>query len=65
MKRHILTYSARELIPYINWDYFFHAWGIAPHQKSEPLAMQLQQEAIALITDSNCKITFATKILFY
>lgn len=25
-----LTYTATELVPYINWIYFFHTWGIPP-----------------------------------
>lgn len=25
-----LTYTVGELIPYINWTYFFHTWGIPP-----------------------------------
>lgn len=29
MKR-TLTYSIRDVIPYINWIYFFHAWGFSP-----------------------------------
>lgn len=27
---HTLTYTADELIPYINWIYFFHTWGMPP-----------------------------------
>ena len=56
MKRVRLTYKADELIPYINWDYFFHAWGIPLRQQSETAAKQLQQEAISLITASNCNV---------
>lgn len=29
MKR-ILTYTVREVAPYINWIYYFHAWGMEP-----------------------------------
>ena len=25
-----LSYSPLTLLPYINWDYFFHAWGMPP-----------------------------------
>lgn len=28
--RKLLTYSVREVAPYINWLYFFHAWGMEP-----------------------------------
>lgn len=27
---HIQEYSISELVPYINWIYFFHAWGMPP-----------------------------------
>ncbi|MCD8292272.1 MAG: 5-methyltetrahydrofolate--homocysteine methyltransferase [Prevotellaceae bacterium] len=26
----LLTYAVHEVVPYINWIYFFHAWGFAP-----------------------------------
>ena len=28
--RRVLTYTVREVVPYINWLYFFHAWGMEP-----------------------------------
>ncbi len=28
--RRALTYTVREVAPYINWLYFFHAWGMEP-----------------------------------
>ena len=27
---HCLKYPVREVVPYINWIYFFHAWGMEP-----------------------------------
>ena len=27
---HTLTYRIHEVAPYINWIYFFHAWGFPP-----------------------------------
>lgn len=54
MKRACITYKAQELIPYISWSYFFHAWGISAQQQTEPAARQLQQDAITLINESNC-----------
>lgn len=27
---HIQAYTITELAPYINWIYFFHAWGMPP-----------------------------------
>lgn len=28
--RRALTYTVREVVPYINWIYYFHAWGMEP-----------------------------------
>lgn len=28
--REVLTYPVRDIVPYINWVYFFHAWGMEP-----------------------------------
>ena len=28
--RKVLTYTVREVAPYINWVYYFHAWGMEP-----------------------------------
>ena len=28
--RKVLTYTVREVAPYINWIYYFHAWGMEP-----------------------------------
>ena len=28
--RRALTYTVREVTPYINWIYYFHAWGMEP-----------------------------------
>ena len=45
----LLTYSIRDLKPYINWVYFFHAWGFKPTMTHSPEAVQLRQEAEALL----------------
>lgn len=56
MRRKHLTYKPHELIPYINWDYFFHAWSIPPQQQTEAAGKQLQQDAVALIEESGCRV---------
>ncbi len=38
-----LDYDIREVTPYINWDYFFYAWGM--HGKPETERLALRQEA--------------------
>ena len=39
MKRRAFHYKIRELIPYIDWSYFFHAWGVGDSGRSG-IAMQ-------------------------
>ncbi len=41
---HSLSFSIPELVPYINWVYFYHAWGIPREHGSE-----LRQEAMAVL----------------
>ena len=38
-----VTYSIGELVPYINWLYFYHAWGVSRQTEAEQ--QQLRQEA--------------------
>lgn len=56
MKKHRLTYKADELTPYINWDYFFHAWSIPHARQGEAAAKQLQHDAVELISGNNCNV---------
>lgn len=51
MKRVIFNYSATQLLPYIDWNYFFHAWGIAPRNINNEQAQELKREAIALLNE--------------
>lgn len=39
-----IVFSVDELVPYINWIYFCHAWGIRKEQ-----GLELQQEAMSLL----------------
>ena len=44
----VLTYTIHEVVPYINWIYFFHAWGFQHKEKERAKAaeaMQLFKEA--------------------
>ena len=47
--RKILTYRISEIEPYINWLYFFHAWGLS----GKPVAQQeqLRQEAVDMLRE--------------
>ena len=38
-----LTYEISDIAPYINWAYFYHAWGMSGMPESEKA--QLRQEA--------------------
>lgn len=56
MKRHIFTYTARELLPLINWSYFMHAWGIKPQDYESDTARQIKQDAIELLQKEKDRI---------
>lgn len=47
---HTLRFGVQELIPYINWIYFFHAWGV-----KEEHAKDLKQEADELLAQWACE----------
>lgn len=47
MKKH---YGIHEVSRYINWCYFFHAWGFQPRDMQSPEATQLLQEANQMLT---------------
>jgi len=64
--RKILKYSIDELEPYINWLYFYHAWGLSGKPAEEKLKLRGEAEsllaqwkgkcfshAVFLITDAN------------
>lgn len=44
--RKILTYSIGELMEYINWPYFFHAWGLNGNSDHEQERMRTEAEAV-------------------
>ncbi len=47
MHPQVLTYDIDEVVPYINWLYFYHAWGMS----GKPLAekQRLRDEASAMM----------------
>lgn len=56
-----LTYDISELIPYINWPYFYYAWQV----KDEAEKLRLRQEAEALLANLDGKYhTYALFELF-
>ena len=46
-------YEAAQLLPYIDWSYFFHAWGIKPADCETIEAQQLKSDAIALLNEKS------------
>ena len=42
-----LEYSIADVVPYINWLYFFHAWGLSGKPDSEKNA--LREEAMQML----------------
>ena len=56
----VLSYSVHEVAPYINWVYFFHAWGFRPKEKERAKAaeaMQLFEEANSVLEQLDEAIT--------
>ena len=45
----IIDYDIHQLTPYINWDYFFYAWGM--HNKPLSERQKLQEEAMSVLSD--------------
>ncbi len=45
--RKVLTYDIADIVPYINWLYFFHAWGLSGKPAGEKEKMK--QEALLML----------------
>ena len=48
-KSKIITYNISEIVPYINWAYFFYAWSM--NGKGKDAQMELRSEAENLLAD--------------
>ena len=53
MERVHFCYEAEQLLPYIDWSYFFHAWGIKSGDHMSAEARQLKNDAIALLHEKS------------
>ncbi len=53
----LLTYRIREVAPYINWVYFYHAWGFKPTDTGHPQARQLQADALRLLDEMDSTVS--------
>ena len=48
-KNKIITYNISEIVPYINWAYFFYAWSM--NGKAKDAQQELRSEAEKLLAD--------------
>ena len=48
-KSKIITYNINEIVPYINWAYFFYAWSM--NGKAKDAQLELRSEAEKLLAD--------------
>lgn len=48
-KSKIITYNISEIVPYINWTYFFYAWSM--NGKAKDAQLELRSEAEKLLAD--------------
>ena len=48
-KNKIITYNISEIVPYINWAYFFYAWSM--NGKTKDAQLELRSEAEKLLAD--------------
>lgn len=62
MKRHIFHYSIEELVQYIDWSYFLHAWGINPIAKESATAKEVIRDAHTMLNKLNGR--YSTHALF-
>lgn len=56
MSTHRFTYETHELLPYIDWSYFFHAWSISNRDSGSKAAKELRDDAIGLATQAQCRV---------
>ena len=55
-----LEYSIADVVPYINWLYFFHAWGLSGKPEAEKNA--LREEAMQMLASMETR--YATHAVF-
>lgn len=51
-----LTYSVQELMPYVNWVYFYHAWGLSGKPETERLAMRGEAEQLCQTAGNGIRV---------
>ena len=58
MNRQRLTYRISEVLPYINWAYFYHAWQVKDHDEQQRLRHQAVQRMRDLESDHHTYALF-------
>ena len=61
-KGEIMSYSEEDLVPLIDWSYFYHAWKVKPGSKE---ATSLRAEAEAELTAMNGKVRVLAQAGFF
>ena len=53
-----ITYQISEVAPYINWAYFYHAWGMSgkPESEKEKLRQEAETAPIRHLGFSNSSV---------
>lgn len=59
-KSKIITYNISEIVPYINWAYFFYAWSM--NGKAKDAQLELRSEAEKLLADMEGR--YHTRVVF-
>ena len=62
MKRAVFHYEIEELAPYIDWDYFFHAWGLSGSDKKSLAMQEIKHDAETVLKEMNGR--YRTHALF-
>ena len=52
-------YEPSQLLPYIDWSYFFHAWGIKPGEQQTSEAAQLKNDALTILAEKSNEKVYA------
>ena len=59
-KSKIVTYNISDIVPYINWAFFFYAWSM--NGKAKEAQQELRKEAEALLNDMEEKVSHPCRL---
>ena len=55
MTKSVFHYEIEELVPYIDWSYFFHAWGLEGKENDKKAMEEIRHDAEEMLKDMNGK----------